>query len=127
MVYFRGIISQPGGTTATPLIDSISYDIDGDGQIEMCTLIHGPTSELFSFCFYASPIEATAAGAKYSATYVLGGSYALSFDFTEDGDLRIKGENADISNETMYIDIHVNNDSVILQCEKEGIIFRNIG
>lgn len=93
----------------------------------MCTLTYGPTSGLFSFCFYASPMEATAAGAKYSETYVLGGSYELSFDLTEDGELRIKGESTNVSKEVVCFDIEVSNGKVIFQCEEEDTVFIDIG
>jgi hypothetical protein len=122
--------AQPGGTTQiipqtaySPVVDSIIYDIDGDGKNEVCTLTYGPTSGLFSFCLNASPME-TSAGTAYSETYVLMGAYNLSFDLDRDGKLRIKGESLDESEETVFFDMVVKEERIVLQCADEELLFQ---
>lgn len=121
--------AQSAGTTQivpqpaySPVIDSIIYDIDGDGRNEICTLTYGPTSGLFSFCLNASPME-EATGTTYSETYVLMGAYQLSFDLAENGSLRIKGESVNESEEDVFFDIAVKDGRIVLQCEEEELLF----
>jgi hypothetical protein len=109
-----GLSAQPGGTSYSPIIDSISYDLDGDGKMEMCTLTHGPTSGLFSFCFYASPMEATAAGATYSGTFAPGGVYHLTLEPAEEN-LRIRAEDVNDSAKITYYDLVLINGEVVLR------------
>ena len=121
--------AQPGGTTQiipqpaySPVIDSIIYDIDGNGKNEICTLTYGPTSGLFSFCLNASPMEASA-GTAYSETYVLMGAYQLSFDLDGNGRLRIRGESVNESEEDVFFEIAVKDGRIVLQCEEEELLF----
>ena len=116
------LVTNPEPAEYSFLIDSIIYDIDGNGKNEICTLIYGPTSGLFSFCLNASPVEA-AAGTKYSETYVLMDAYQLSFDLAEDGILRIKGESVDESKEVVFFDIAVKDGRIVLQCADEELLF----
>ncbi len=120
--------AQPGGSTQaglesafSPIIDSISYDIDSDGKAELCTLTHGPTSGLFSFCLNVSPTETSDTQSQYKGTYILTGHYNLSFAITDDNLLRIKGEGSGESKEVVYFDITVKEGKILLECEKEGI------
>ena len=107
-----------------PLIDSISYDIDHDGKNEMCTLTHGFTSGLQSFCIYASGMEYTA-GTEYCDHYVYFGPYDLSFAITTDQKLRIKGTHRE-KEETVYFDIDsVKDGRIYLHCEKDGILMEH--
>lgn len=115
--------SEMGTQVYSPIIDSISYDIDGDGKTEMCTMTYGPTSGLFSFCLYASPMEITGAGAKYSEIYVLAGAYRLSFDVTSGNKLRIRGESHGDTGETVYFDVAVREGRIVLACEDEELLF----
>ena len=106
----------------TGIIDSVSFDIDGDGKQEMCTLGHGPTSGLFSFTFMASPMEVTASTPKYSEVFVMAGHYKLSFEIT-DGVLRIKGDSSGSDEKVVFFDVTVKDGHIVLQCEEEGIFF----
>lgn len=99
------------------ILDSVSFDIDGDGKEEMCTLGVGPTYGVFSFTFIASPLEVTASSPKYSEVYVLRSAYHLSFEIGDD-ELRIRGEGA---GKTVYFDTAVWDGHILLQCEEEGV------
>ena len=115
--------SVPETQTYSPVIDSISYDIDGDGKAEMCTMTYGPTSGLFSFCLYASPVEIIGAGAKYSETYVLSGAYRLSFEITADNTLRIKGESYGETGDAVYFEPEVRDGRIVLVTDNGELLF----
>ena len=118
--YLEGLDNQ----VFTPMeyglvIDSILYDIDGDGEVDSCSLTPGPTSGLYSFCMNVN----TASGNQSSCTYVLMGSYNLSFDLADDHTLRIKGEDTSRPDDVVFFDIAVEGNKIILQCEDEDLLF----
>lgn len=112
-------VAQPGGVVSTPLIDGISYDLDGDGTKEMCSLTYGPTYGLFSFCFNASSMEPTASAPKYSETFVLTEAYHLSFDLSRKDVLRIKGEPTVGAEEAVYFEVAVKDEKIELHCDEK--------
>lgn len=120
--YLENISAQSGRdmvpTEYHLVIDSILYDIDGDGKVDSCTLTPGPTSGLYSFCMNVN----TASGNRYSCTYVLMGAYDLSFDLADDRTLRIKGQESD---EVVYFDIGLEDGNLMLFCEAEDLILRS--
>jgi len=79
-----GLTAQPGGMDYSAVIDSIVYDFDHDGKMEMCTLTYGPTSGLFSFCFCARPLDSDFDEVSYEGMYVLTDPGALFFQATKD-------------------------------------------
>jgi hypothetical protein len=120
--YLENLTAQSGENTPVIapaeyglVIDSILYDIDGDGKVDACTLTYGPTSGLYSFCMNVS----TASGNQYSCTYVLMGAYDLSFALESDRSLRIKGQNSD---EVVYFDIALEDDKLMLTCKNEDLL-----
>jgi hypothetical protein len=118
--YLEGLDNQVIAPTEYGLvIDSILYDIDGDGEVDSCSLTPGPTSGLYSFCMNVT----TASGNQSSCTYVLMGSYNLSFDLADDHTLRIKGEDTSRPDDVVYFDIVVEGNRIILQCEDEDLLF----
>lgn len=48
-VLFWSALPIVENTKYSPIIDAATFDIDGDGKDERCTLSHGPTSGLFTF------------------------------------------------------------------------------
>ena len=129
-------VSDPGGGAGPDDIDStedflrdgiydeISFDIDGDGVVEICTLGVGPTSGLFSFRLSASPWDPTLSAPKYSEVYVLRCGYKLSFE-VDNGKLRICGDKFGDGKELVYFDIAVKDGHILLQCEEEGMYFES--
>ena len=70
-----------------PYYDTMVFVVDGDGADEVCTLVHGVTSGLFSFIFNADDLLGNE---KYStAIYSL--VYDLSFKVCDDGVVRVQG------------------------------------
>lgn len=114
-------LAQIGADTESyrPYIDRIDYDIDGDGQKEICTLTYGPTSGLFSITLYA---ETAGSLIKCVDTYVLGNSYDLSF-IAEGNGLRLKGENPQATPQTVYLDVSFADGHIRLFCEDETVLW----
>ncbi len=109
-----GGVDAPESIAYEQYIDSESYDIDGDGKMEMCTLSYGPTYDLLSFTFNAFSMEATASGPKYSETFVLHGfNYKndIAFEMT-DGVLRLRVDLDD--KDSAYFDFAVQDGTVFL-------------
>ena len=118
-----GVVSG-GIIEKTAIIDSIYYDIDGDGNDEVCTLSYGPTNGLFSFNFYISTKSGNTFGCSYRETYVLSSHYYLSFEVEDNGKLRIKAEHNIDSTKIAYLDVTLNNGRILLQSEDDGIFFK---
>ncbi|MBR3837771.1 MAG: hypothetical protein IKJ74_06460 [Clostridia bacterium] len=64
-----------------PTIDTAVFDLDGDGVKEECSLMHGPTSGLFTFIFYAYEKGALEYYNVFQSPYT-----ALFFEQTESGE-----------------------------------------
>ena len=105
-----------------PIIDSIVYDLDGDGMAETCTLGYGPTSGVFSFTFRAVSTVESDPDELLEDTFVLLKYYELSFE-VKDGNLVIRGTRQTIAKTTVWFDIAVRDGHIYLQCEEEGIFF----
>jgi hypothetical protein len=116
-------VTYPEPAEYSILLDSIVYDIDGDGAVESCVLTPGPTSGLCSFHFYANSMDPTESNPKYTGTYVFMGHYDLSFELTADGALRIKGEDPLDTGEAVYFDIALEYGKLVLQCEDKEMLF----
>ena len=109
-----GGVDVPESSAYEQYIDSVSYDIDGDGKLEICTLSYGPTYGLFSFTFNASPMESTACDPKYSETFVLRGfnyKIDISFEIT-DGVLQLRVDLDD--KDSVFFDFAVQDGTVFL-------------
>lgn len=117
---------QPGAAVITPLINSISYDIDGDGELELCSIHYGPTSGLFSIVFYASPMESTLFDPEYSSVCVFFGAYNLSFEIGEDGALRLRGDDVNNPGKVVYFDIALEGEHIVLSSD-EAEVYTHMG
>ncbi len=120
--YFENLgEGQPGAAVISPLINSISYDIDGDGELELCSIHYGPTSGLFSIVFYASPMESSLFDPEYSAVCTFFGVYNLSFEIAEDGALRLRGDDVNNPGKVVYFDIALEGEHIILTSDEEPV------
>jgi hypothetical protein len=117
-----GSVAQPGGVTYSAIIDSISYDLDGDGREESCTITYGPTSGLFSFCLNVFPAAGEENEETYRETYVLIGTGVeapgeLSFHVTKEN-LQLKAVEESYGGETtttVYFDLVWQYGEVVLR------------
>ena len=103
------------------VIDSIAYDLDGDGRKESCTITYGPTSGVFSFCLNVFPAAGEENEETYRGTYVLIGTGVeapgeLSFHVTKEN-LQLKAVEESYGGETtttVYFDLMLLQGEVVL-------------
>ncbi len=92
------------------ILDSGSFDIDGDGIVEDCTMAAGPTSGLFTVVITASVNETV----KYKNTFNLAWG-ELSFGEQEDGSPCIIRERAqDRDPKTEYLPLSVQEGRIVI-------------
>ena len=93
---------------------SIIADIDGDGRDEYCSLLPGPTSGLFSFCFSAT--EVGAEEREYFNTFTT--SYLeLSFVMDENGTVQLRGESP-LDHGVRFFAVSVQDGNIVLEDEE---------
>lgn len=119
--YLENLTAQSGENTpviATTeysiVIDSILYDIDGDGLLESCVLTPGLTSGLFSFRLYVNSTDSSDTDPDYMGDYVSTNSYDLSFEIADDGTLRIKGIDIGKPHEVVYFNYSITDDGILI-------------
>jgi len=89
-----------------PTIDTAVFDLDGDGVKEECSLMHGPTSGLSTFIFYAYEKGALEYYNVFQSPYT-----ALSFEQTESGETALFATEGDALHQ---IKIDVKDGNVVL-------------
>ena len=95
------------------MIDTVVFDVDGDGKDEYCVLGPGSTSGVFSFTFYAFDTESELP--KYEQVFVTE-FYYLSFvrDFLSNS-VYIKGVTQGEEPQTHYYAPIIRNGQVLLE------------
>lgn len=83
--HFWSIPADMGIHVYSPIIDSASFDIDGDGIVEVCSLTHGPTSGLFTFV-----LRVTENGEEEFYHIFEGAAGPLSFEAGQQGEMVLK-------------------------------------
>jgi len=90
------------------VIDSVEFDIDGDGKKEICSLGVGPTSGIFTFRFSVSGDTVNISQIFYSAVC------SLSFSEGADGKTQVRMVKYAESPEVHYLDISIKDGQIIL-------------
>lgn len=99
---------------ARELIDSASFDIDGDGKIEDCMIFHGGPSGTFTFSFLVSD----GGKVEYFNTF---SAESVSLSFVKQGkDTKLKGV-ALWSENTYIFDISVQGGNIVLSQDGEAL------
>ncbi len=111
--FFKKTITE---SNYSPVFDSITADIDGDGKDEICTLSYGPTSGIFSFVFTAVNDE-VAYKNTFASSY-----HTVSFATDEKGKVYINAER-DFDGKTTRFDIDISDGNILLSCEDEEAFF----
>lgn len=93
----------------SPVIDSITCDVDGDWFKETCVLSCGPTSGLFTFTLTVREFT----GTYYQSTFC-SEVYRLSFWENEDGTVQVRGETPGENPNVHYFDISIEDGNVLL-------------
>ncbi len=101
------------------IIDSATFDIDGDGVDELCTLGYGPTSGVLTVVLYAAEAGDDAT-LKYRNTYMFEHG-VLSFVQTEDG-MRLRSE-SNVGNTVVDYEFSVKDGNVYLTADGEHAAF----
>ena len=91
--------------------DKASFDVDGDGKEENCSLRCGTTSGLFTFVFLVQDKET---GEIESETRIYSQVYELSFQKGSDGITRVQGITQGENPETHLFDISIKDGYVYL-------------
>lgn len=98
------------------VIDTETFDIDGDGIQEICELTPGPTSGLFTF-----QLNAYHAGKlKYANTYT-SAFYVLSFAETPGGEMGLKAQTMD--GQVHYFSFGVDDGNITLISDEQTAAF----
>jgi len=93
------------------------FDVDGDGVSEMCSMGMGRTSGVFTFTFTAAQDGET----EYSCTF-LSEFLHPSFEESEDGTVRVRGETQHEIPEVHYFDISVRDNHIVLTEDGEELL-----
>ena len=91
--------------------DKATFDVDGDGKEENCSLLFGRTSGLFTFIFFVQDKET--GEVKYENT-IYSQVYELSFQKGSDGVTRVQGITQGENPETHIFDISIKDGNVYL-------------
>ncbi len=106
-------------TDFSPIIDEVSYDIDGDGIEEECTLSYGPTSGLFTFIFFVYENGELEYFNIFHSQFLY-----LNFKTDQSGKLYIRGETQDELPTVFHIDVGISqDDNIVLTCGEEQLSY----
>ncbi len=102
----------------SPVFDTASFDIDGDGNIEDCTLRFGHTSGLFTFIFTASENGVMEYYNVFHSPWT-----KLRFEKLDDGETvlavnnyaKVDGEDED----TLYLELTVKDGNIVILTDDE--------
>ncbi len=109
----------------SPIIDTATFDIDGDGEDEHCVLTCGPTSGLSTIVFTATEVGRDEA--EYINTFNMPYTYGTEFYKSSDGKLKIKCANSiyengvNVKTEDIFLDIEIENGNISLKNGNEDI------
>ena len=106
-VYYE--TNTPIAESAEIIIDSVSFDIDGDGIIEDCKIADGPTSGLFTVVITAS----VNGNIKYKNTFNLAGGN-LSFGEQDGSPCIIRKRSQDQVPKTEYLPLSVQDGRIVI-------------
>lgn len=97
--------------TASAVYDTATFDIDGDGKEESCSLCPGHTSGMFTFIFSARDKET---GDEKYETAISSQVYKLSFQKDADGKMKVQGIKEGEVPETHLFDISIKDGDIYL-------------
>lgn len=104
--------TAPIATTQSPRRKTLTFNIDKDGNEELCVLSTNSTSEIFTFSLTAWENTDTSATPEYHNTFTIGSAFDLWFT-DENGKVQIKAVSLSENPETEYYDIEVDENGWI--------------
>lgn len=99
----------------SPIIDTATFDIDGDGKDEQCTLSAGPTSGLFTFIFSVSEN-----GNLEYFNIFNSAAMNLHFEKNAEGDMILVGK---VGDKTRYMGMDVSDGNVVISSDEQDISY----
>lgn len=98
------------------IIDTATFDIDGDGKEEQCLLRYGPTSGLFTFIFSASENGVLEYFNIFTSPYLV-----LSFERNSEGQIMLVGKGSD--DHVFYMGIEVYDGNIIISSDDQDVFY----
>lgn len=105
-----------GSSRYSPIIDAATFDIDGDGKEEQCTLRYGPTSGLFTFVLSASENGVL----KYFNIFWPFDWWGLRFERNSEGEMMLVGKDGD---DICYMSMYVDNGNIVITSDEQDISY----
>lgn len=102
-------------TKYSPIIDTATFDLDGDGRMEQCTLRCGPTSGLFTFIFCASENGVPEYSNIFHSTPM-----DLRFEKDPQGQTVLVGTQAE---HTRYMSMHVDGGNIVITSDEQDLTY----
>lgn len=99
----------------SPIIDTATFDIDGDGRDEQCSLRYGPTSGLSTFIISASENGELEYFNIFNSPFV-----ELNFEQNADGQTRLAVNDGE---DTRYMGIEVYDGNIIISSDDQDIFY----
>ena len=99
----------------SPIIDTATFDIDGDGKDEQCTLSAGPTSGLFTFIFSVSENG----NLEYFDIFN-SAAMNLHFEKNAEGVMILVGK---VGDKTRYMGMDVSDGNVVISSDEQEVSY----
>ena len=99
----------------SPIIDTATFDIDGDGKDEQCTLSAGPTSGLFTFVFSVSEN-----GELEYFNIFNSAAMNLHFEKNAEGIMILVGK---VGDKTRYMGMDVSDGNIVISSDEQDISY----
>ena len=99
----------------SPIIDTATFDIDGDGKDEQCTLSAGPTSGLFTFVFSVSEN-----GELEYFNIFNSAAMNLHFEKNAEGIMILVGK---VGDKTRYMGMDVSDGNIVISSDEQDIFY----
>ena len=112
---FWATIPLADSSQYSPIIDTATFDIDGDGKEEQCALSAGPTSGLFTFIFSVSENGNLEYFNIFNSPYT-----ELQFEKNTEGIMMLVGKNGE---KNCYMGMDISDGNVVISSDEQEISY----
>ena len=112
---FWATIPLADSSQYSPIIDTATFDIDGDGKEEQCALSAGPTSGLFTFIFSVSENGNLEYFNIFNSPYT-----ELQFEKNAEGIMMLVGKNGE---KNCYMGMDISDGNVVISSDEQEISY----
>ena len=99
----------------SPIIDTATFDIDGDGKNEQCSLSAGPTSGLFTFIFSVSENGNLEYFNIFNSPYT-----ELQFQKNTEGVMMLVGKSGE---KTCYMGMDISDGNIVISSDEQEVSY----